>query len=344
MLAGEPGIGKTRLLTELARRLTGANALVLRGGALGRQLYTQSEGNPFFTEELLRQWLEEGWLSRATGYWELVDQGKASLALPGSIASLIGQHLARLPDKVTAVSQIATVIGRNFEISFLANVVGEEPEAVEERLVAAEKAGLIRGSGQGWYNFSHDKIREGIYAQVTPLRRRRLHGFIGRELEQQTGSKSAQTCENLAYHFSRSGDRERGALYAWLAGERALAAWALAEAQAHYQTALELLEPTDARLGEWLLKAGEVEHLNGKEHAALTTFQKAQDYFKAVGDKLGEGRTFYELGRTYWRLEELKPARLPKLTPFRTLPTALSSILKSPVPPEFGWKGWAMRR
>ena len=36
---------------------------------------------------------------------------------------------------------------------------------------------------------------------------------VGRELEQQTGADNARNCENLAFHFVRSGDRLRG----WLA-------------------------------------------------------------------------------------------------------------------------------
>jgi DNA-binding CsgD family transcriptional regulator len=278
-------------------------------GEFGHRLYTQSEGNPFFAEELLRHWLTEGWLVQSDVKCEFIDLKEDQSALPGSIASLVDQNLSRLDVKVAAVLQVAAIIGRSFEISFLANVVGEEPEVVEERLTEAEKTGLIRSTGQNWYLFSHDKIREGIYSQVSAFRRKRLHGFIGRELQLQNDQASAKTCENLAYHFVRSGDRQRGANYAQLAGEKALAASALAAALTHYRAALELLEPTDERLDELLLELGMVERLNNKNHEAIVTFQKALAHFKQTGDKSGEGLAYYELGQTYWRLEELKSAQ-----------------------------------
>ena len=273
------------------------------------QLYTQSEGNPFFAEELLRQWLEEDRLVNTGEQWGFNATLGGETALPASIASLIDQHLTRLDEKVIAVLQVAAIVGRAFEVSFLANVLGDEPEAIEGKLLAAVNAGLVRPSDPNWYLFSHDKIREGIYAQVSSFRRRRLHGYIGRELELQGDLENARTCENLAYHFVRSGDRQKGAHYAWLAGEKALAACALTGAIAHFRSALDLLDPTDSRLAEWLFKLGETERLNSQDHAALATFHRAFAHFKTTGEKLGQARACYELGRTYWRLEDLKPAQ-----------------------------------
>ncbi len=45
------------------------------------------------------------------------------------------------------------------------------------------RVALIEQVSETHYAFKHDKIRECLYSQVTPLRRERLHGFIGHALE-----------------------------------------------------------------------------------------------------------------------------------------------------------------
>jgi hypothetical protein len=47
LLAGEPGIGKTRLLEEFPPPALAPGVTLLRGGS------SRAEGNPFFEEELL---------------------------------------------------------------------------------------------------------------------------------------------------------------------------------------------------------------------------------------------------------------------------------------------------
>jgi predicted ATPase len=74
------------------------------------------------------------------------------------------------------------------------------------------------------YTFSHDILRAYLYTEVTPARRRRLHDLIGRILEARLDQEDAQQLAQLALHFARSGDRERGATYSQLAAAQAVRA------------------------------------------------------------------------------------------------------------------------
>src|SRR6266702_2284146 len=65
---------------------------------LSQLLWKQSEGNPFFLEELLREWLETGVLTVTPSQATISSSPPASL--PASISSLIRRRFARLPQEV----------------------------------------------------------------------------------------------------------------------------------------------------------------------------------------------------------------------------------------------------
>jgi ATP/maltotriose-dependent transcriptional regulator MalT len=275
--------------------------------AVGQLLYAQSEGNPFFAEELLSAWQEAGALRRATHSWTF--QGPLPAELPAGIVGVVRQRLARLAGETADVLRTAAILGRTFDLPLLAEVAGQEEVVVEERLIPAVQAGLLRALPPETFAFSHDKIRECLYAQVMPTRRKRLHGFIGHALERRGDKQGAQHLANLAFHFARSGDRERGASYSERAAWEALSTFAMQEALAHYRMTLELLAPQDHRCGAVLLQLGEIALLAGDEPAAIAAAEEARGWFEAHADPQSEARAAHLLGRARARLEEHAQAR-----------------------------------
>jgi tetratricopeptide (TPR) repeat protein len=200
--------------------------------------------------------------------------------LPVSILSAIRQRLTRLATETVDVLRVAAIVGRTFELSLLAQVRDEEVEVVEERLLEGVGARLIRPEGTASYAFTHDKIRECLYAEVSGARSRRLHEVIGRALEEryrQAASENRLThvLADLAFHFARSGDLERGITYSVKAAGQAQQSYAFEEALIQYQTALDLLDPIDRRRGDLLLRLGEVMLSAGREGEAAAIFETA---------------------------------------------------------------------
>ncbi|MGZ3599368.1 MAG: ATP-binding protein [Ktedonobacterales bacterium] len=269
---------------------------------VGQHLHVQSEGNPFFAEVLLHSWREAGALRLESQHWAFC--GPVPAELPAGITGVVHQRLARLSEKTVGVLHTAAILGRTFDLALLAEVVGQEQEEIEEKLIEAARAGLLRALSTETYTFSHDKIRECLYSEVTPLRRKRLHGFIGHALETGVDQANAQQLASLAFHFARSGDHERGVRYSLLAAERAIAASALDDALAHYQMALALLDSQDSQRGAVLLRLGETALLAGAEREAVTTLVGAQAWFSRHADQQAAARAAHGLGRALARTEE----------------------------------------
>ena len=152
--------------------------------------------------------------------------------LPRSIRAAVHVRLARLAPEVVELLRTAAIIGRTFDVALLAEAVGQDVEEVEAWLRRAVRAEVLVPQAGSSLSFSHDTIRETLYADVAPLRRRRLHGYIGRGLEAYPAPAPAQRLAALAFHFGRSGDRARGAAHAWRAAEHAMSTYAHDEALA----------------------------------------------------------------------------------------------------------------
>jgi DNA-binding CsgD family transcriptional regulator len=311
---------RLRVLTTVpVQPLSGSEVMALAvsalGGpaeaAIGPLVYSMSEGNPFFAEELLRGWVESGAIERHDETWLL---GSAVVPathspLPGSITGAINQRLARLAPDVSRLLRTAAVIGRTFDAKLLAKVDDRDPETVEDTLRDAIQARLIRMEPEGLFKFGHDKVRECLYAEVTAARRTRLHGLIGRTLETLVASPDVHQLSELAFHFSRSGDRARGAQYSRRAAEAALVAYAADDALAHYRMALDLLAPGDPGRGDLLLGLGDAAMLAGSEREAATVFDTARAWFLEAGNTAAAARAAHGAGKAWWRLEEHARAR-----------------------------------
>lgn len=270
-----------------------------------QRIAVQSEGNPFLVEELLRGWLETGQLAHKPGQpFALTTDNPV---LPGSIVGAVRSRLGRLPTDLNDLLQVAATIGRAFEPALLATVAGLGEAHVQERLQLAETAQLLRATDSG-YAFVHDTVRECLAGELSTVRRRYLHGVIGRTLEASSEPADAQRLAALAFHFANSGDRQRGAAYALRAAKNARQQFALEDALTHAQLAVDLLDAAAPERGEALLTFGEIAEITGDEIKAAKAFVAAREWFEARGQRIGTGRASHRLGRAFWRQERIADA------------------------------------
>lgn len=273
-------------------------------------LLAQSEGNPFFVEELLRDWRATGLLQPGDAAWQLrADAAElAEVAAPPSIMRVIRQRLGRLSPELRALLRTAAIIGRRVDPAVLAEAAGIAPDELDLHLLAAVEAQLLRPAGDVLL-FAHDKIRECLYDEVTPTQRQRLHGLVGGALEQRGQPNDHRILADLAWHFARSGDRARGVTYSRRALIHALQASAPQEAKRHGQTALALLPAGDPQRGGLLLELGEAALLASDEAAAIPVLSEAQHWFRETQQPILAGRAAHLLGQARWRQEQIPAAQ-----------------------------------
>ncbi len=265
-------------------RLAEDDVAILLGTLFGQEtisaeltgaIYRETEGNPFFVEEVVKSLVEQGQIYRRDGSW--TRQDLADLVIPQSIKETIGHRIGRLSDTCVDMLHTAAVLGRKFGYVELAAVTTMGEDALLDALDEASVAQLLQVIGDEAYLFTHDKIREVLYGELNPIRRRRLHQRIGERLEALDPSASNGYVQDLAYHFIESGDLARGQRYAMLAAERATRVFAQDEALRYYERAAmcaESLERT-ADLITIYQEMGEISMRSGFDTRAVEYFQRA---------------------------------------------------------------------
>ncbi len=239
-LAGLDSAGVTSFVAAAA-----GHELDSDGVALALALYRETDGNPFFVEEVLRHLSETGAIRQEVdGRW-VTTASFDPQDLPESVREVIGGRVARLGREAERVLQLAAVIGRDFDLELLARASEQNENDVLDILDAAKAAALVRElqGGTGRYNFAHALIQHTLYRDLGPTRRSRAHRQVGLALEELCGDTPGARIGELARHWVntvQAVDLNKAISYLRQAGDAALGSLAPADALHYYAQAIEL--------------------------------------------------------------------------------------------------------
>ncbi|RLC79777.1 MAG: hypothetical protein DRI61_07180 [Chloroflexi bacterium] len=283
----------TRLeLTRLPREAL-TQWMVGASDSLVDRIYRQTEGNPFFTLELLRTLFEEGYMQLSRGRW-VEKATPAQFPVPASVCQVVQRRLGRLSPSARKAAAVASVIGRAFDFDVLDCAWGQGEEATLEALDELLRRHLIHeGSGPTGrdYEFEHHLVREVIYQGLHHRRRRRLHRLVGEALEKLYPDPS-EIAGELAYHFERAGEPLRALPYLLQAGHNAAALYAYEEAIDYWERAFSIFtslpEAEAARfrdsIGAALLARAELFHLQGRPQERQADLRRLQKLAERTDD------------------------------------------------------------
>ncbi|HUG48755.1 MAG TPA: AAA family ATPase [Candidatus Limnocylindria bacterium] len=265
------GEGEVRELAEAIRGEPVDEALL-------SQLYERSQGNPYFSEELLAA-------AQSTG---------TASALPASLREILLARVEMLAPHTRTVLAAASVLGTAGE-ELLATVTGLGPQELAEALREAIDRYVLElsssGDGAAAYAFRHALAREVVYADLLPGERARLHERAAQALSADTGAgepADPQHLSRLAHHWRQTGRPLEAFRASWRAAEAAERAYANAEAGLHFEHVLELWDQVEdpqqllsADRADVLLRAGSAAHLANDQSRASALLRSAVDRIDA---------------------------------------------------------------
>lgn len=203
-------------------------------------LKRETEGNIFFVVEVVRVLAEEaGQLDRI---------GMVTLPMhvfEGGVRQIIQRRLSRVPAEARPLLRIAAIMGRELDLRLLRSVA---PTADLDRWLAACADAAVFEVHDGTWRFAHDKLRDGVLADLKDESRRTLHALIAETLEQVYAAAPEQT-PATAFHFGKAGNRAKESHYAALAGAHALSGGAYREALNWLERAMTLTAEALAATG-----------------------------------------------------------------------------------------------
>jgi tetratricopeptide (TPR) repeat protein len=267
-------------------------------GILGRrpearlvdELFARAEGNPFFTEELA---------AAATGE-----------RLPANVADALMLRVEALSPAAQAVLRLAAVAGPRVSHGLLERAAGLAPNELVAGLREAVAHNIVVSDPEtDAYGFRHALMREALADDLLPGERGPLHAALARALEADPAlsvSPSGVTAE-LAFHWFAAHNLPAAFSASAQAGEEAMRLAAFAEANAHYERAIELWDgvPEDVRtagpsLVDLIRSAAEAAHLAGEYARAAALARRALSLVDAEADPMTAALIGERLGRYLW--------------------------------------------
>jgi DNA-binding SARP family transcriptional activator/tetratricopeptide (TPR) repeat protein len=254
-------------------------------------LHGETEGNPFFIEEVVRH-LREGDHDLRS------DVSLTEAGVPDGVREVTARRLRRLCTESRQALQVAAVIGREFDYDVLEAVAPLHDDALVSALDEGVEARVLREAGPvGRYAFSHALVRATLYDGLSQLRRARLHGRVGEAISRLRSADLDPYLPQLAHHFAQAApveQPERAIDFALAAARRADRLLAWEEAAQHYRAALRARElagaPDDRIRVELLLALGASEDRAGMEDEARATFGTAAQTARRLSDMALLGR------------------------------------------------------
>ncbi len=176
---------------------------------LGSIMAERAAGNPFFTEEMVRELAQRGVLTGQRGGYVCQADG-ADASVPATVQAAIAARIDRLSAPARRTLNAASVIGARFEAELLAEL---GVDAVLDELLAAELIDQVRFTPTAEYAFHHPLIRAVAYESQLKSDRAEVHRRLAAAIEQRDPESADQNAALIAEHHEAAG--ELHVAYGW---------------------------------------------------------------------------------------------------------------------------------
>ena len=284
----------------------------LVGGAgltesLAQRLYEGTEGNPFFTKELVRSLLGSGAIAAdATGQWTL--SGEAALsadAMPATIQEAVEGRIQRLPEELRQLLATASVLGRSFDVRDLEALAEGEVEDALDRLLVEGYLEEQREARGDVLAFSSGVVRDVLYGSLSPRKRRSLHRRCAERLETRHAGRLERVLPQLVHHYFNGDVPEKTVEHGLRLAGSSLDAFSAEEAARSARMALSFLDDEwDGDRGleaEARLLLARAHRMGGDIEAALREAATAVAVHEREGRTAAAASTLLFAAETAWQ-------------------------------------------
>jgi len=229
----------------------GATAHLLRGlsqrqdipESLVSLIFDESQGYPFFVEQVYRHLIEEGKVFDEAGQFR-TNIEIAENEVPDNVRLIVGRRLERLDENVKRTLTAAAVIGRSFSFRLLTAVCDIDVDELFSIVEKAQQMGIIIASSElpeKPFTFTHELVRQTLLAGISAPRLQQLHARVADAIERLEPGAVDERAGEIAGHLLKArsfADRQRLVRWPTLAGRVALEAGAFEEVRRDFQSAL----------------------------------------------------------------------------------------------------------
>jgi len=242
-------------------------------------IVTRSEGNPFFIEEVLRSFIDEGLIEVKDNAFIVTDRIQYA-NIPETIDKVILSRIDRLDEKTKGLLRTASVIGRNFYYKVLEEAA-QTIEELDTRLEYLKETQLLyehKNKEEVEFLFKHALAQQATYDSILQKTKKELHLKIAKSIEKVFADKLPEFYGVLAMHYEKAEVPKKTEEYLILAGDESFRSGASSEALNFYLNAIKGLtynKENTATASKYM----ELEIKIGFAHQAAGNNIEANEYF-----------------------------------------------------------------
>jgi predicted ATPase/DNA-binding SARP family transcriptional activator len=287
-----------KLASQVAKREMGMDE--------GLHLFRETGGYPLFVVETVRA--DMGQVSASTpeaAHSQPSFNGVRTL--PPRVHAVLVGRLRQLSTSARRFVELAATIGREFTLDLLISVGNTDADDAVRALDELWHKRIIREHGSSSYDFTHDRLREVAYAEISAPQRRLLHRRVAQGLETMYFENLDSVSGQIASHFENAGMIEQAIPYYQRAAAEAQRVYANEDAISLLSRSLVLLEQLSAgakrdkqELGLQLALAPIYRVTKGWAAPELErVLDRALALCDTVGDDIQRAQTLYGLQSAY---------------------------------------------
>ena len=269
-------------------------------------LIRYSNSNPFYIEQLLEYFEAQSLLVHAHDTWTISDP---SVQLSSSIHAILTARIDRLSAPAKETVKTAAVIGREFELPILEELMLPDGDHLQQKETArlllhqqiesVEKGQIWKPLGNTRYIFSHALLREAAYGMQVKARLRYLHQQIAEAIERLYAGQIEDRFFELAFHYEQAGIAVKTLEYLKKAGEYTLSQYENQRALECFEKLYSLLDKNthpEIRSGI-LLKIAKILEQTGEWERCARTCRDTLALSEKSGDSSSAAQARNALGR-----------------------------------------------
>lgn len=225
---------------KIARNILGG---LLLEPSLEEKIVEKTGGNPFFIEEMVREFIDRGDIIK-DGNLFITKRSIDELAIPSTVQGILAAKMDRLNEDLKQTIQVASVIGRDFLFRILKRIMSIE-QGLRENLCKLVEFEILYEKTlypELEYIFTHALTQEVAYESLLIQRRKSIHERIAKTIEELYPNRLEEFYELLSYHYEKSGNSEKTLHYSVLAGEKTMSNGANQLAYEFFHKALTIIQ------------------------------------------------------------------------------------------------------
>jgi len=151
--------------------------------------------------------------------------GATDLQIPATVQAVLASRIDRLPPEEKELLQTLAVIGKEFSLGLLKQVVDQSEDTLQRLLSRLQTSEFIYEQPafpESVYVFKHALTQEVAYNSMLIERRKVLHERATKAIEKIYHSRLDDCYSELAHHYSRSENTQKAVDYLHLAGQQAV--------------------------------------------------------------------------------------------------------------------------